>query len=49
MYVYDIDRDCKATSVVVSHAWYYAIKMTSNIQLTTGRDHEITGLILLFR
>ena len=24
-------------------------KMTSNIQLTTGRDREIAGLILLFR
>ena len=24
-------------------------KMASNIQLTTGRDHEIAGLILLFR
>ena len=43
MYVCDIDRDCKATSVVASLAWYYAI------QLTTGRDREITGLILLFR
>ena len=24
-------------------------KMASNIQLTTGRDREIAGLILLFR
>ena len=23
MYVCDIDRDCKATSVVASRAWYY--------------------------
>ena len=49
MYVYDIDRDCKATSVVASHAWYYAKIMASNIQLTTGRDREIAGVILLFR
>ena len=49
MYVGDIDRNCKATSVVASSAWYYAIKMASNIQLTTGRDREIAGLILLFR
>ena len=27
-----------------SSAWYYAIKMASNIQLTTGRDREIAGL-----
>ena len=46
MYVCDIDR---ATSVVASRAWYYAIKMASNIQLTMGRDREIAGLILLFR
>ena len=32
-----------------SRAWYYAIQMASNIQLTTGRDREIAGLILLFR
>ena len=28
MYVCDIDRDCKATSVVASRAWYYAIGLT---------------------
>ena len=44
-----VDRDCKATSVVASRAWYYAIQKASNIQLTTGRDREIAGLILLFR
>ena len=47
MYVCDIDHDCKATSVVASRAWNYAIKMASSIQLTTGRDREIAGLILL--
>ena len=26
-----------------SRAWYYAIKMAPNIQLTTGRDREIAG------
>ena len=26
MYVCDIDRDCKATSVIASRAWYYAIE-----------------------
>ena len=46
-----VDRDCKATSVVASRAWYgiTQYKMASNIQLTTGRDREIAGLILLFR
>ena len=50
MYVCDIDRDCKAyqrgrvTCKVLRN-----IKMASNIQLTTGRDREIAGLILLFR
>ena len=47
MYVCDIDP---ATSVVASRLWYYAInKMASNIQLTTGRDREIAGLICMFR
>ena len=46
MYVYDIDHDCKATSVVASrHGHVHGYKMASNIQLTTGRDREIAGLI----
>ena len=47
MYVCDIDRDWKAWSRHVQGITQY--KMASNIQLTTGRDREIAGLILLFR
>ena len=48
MYVCDIDRDCKAAT---HHGHVHGLtqyKMASNIQLTTGRDREIAGLILLF-
>ena len=54
-YVCDIDRDCKATSCglrIYGLRHVHGItqyKMASNIQLTTGRDREIAGLILLFR
>ena len=56
MYVCDIDRDCKSAKLPLP-AWSRHVmvtcmvlrKMASNIQLTTGRDREIAGLILLFR
>ena len=50
-YVCDIDRDCKATNQCGLHHVHgiTQYKMASNIQLTTGRDREIAGLILLFR
>ena len=51
MYVWDIDRDCKAT-YKSRNGHVHGItqyKMASIIQLTTGRDREIAGLILLFR
>ena len=45
-----VDRDCKATSAWSRHMHGITqYKMASNIQLTTGRDREIAGLILLFR
>ena len=41
---------CKATSAWSRHVHgIMQYKMASNIQLTTGRDREIAGLILLFR
>ena len=46
-YVCDIDRDCKGGLRHVHGITQY--KMASNIQLTTDRDREIAGLILLFR
>ena len=56
MYVCDIDRDCKSAKlpawsrhVMVTCMVLRNKKMSSNIQLTTGRDREIAGLILLFR
>ena len=45
-----VDRDCKATSAWSRHVHGITqYKMASNIQLTTGHDREIAGLILLFR
>ena len=46
-YVCEIDRDYQRGLRHVHGIAQY--KMASNIQLTTGRDREIAGLILLFR
>ena len=49
-YVCDIDRDCKATGVVcVTCMVLRNTKWRLTFKLTTGRDREIAGLILLFR
>ena len=50
MYVCDIDQRLQSLPAWSRHVQGITqYKMASNIQLTTGRDREIAGLILLFR
>ena len=54
---YEVQKSPRCTSIATAKlpAWSRHVhgitqyKMASNIQLTTGRDREIAGLILLFR